>query len=207
MKFAARCGAAALCAVAALLVVPAVVSAHGHRHVGEYEFTVGFFQEPAFEGEKNGVDLRIADHDGEPVEGAEETLQVEVQQGDQSVVLPLRAVFNAPGRYTADFFPTVSGQYTFRFVGTVGDLDVDESFTSEVDGFSSVQPTDEIQFPVRVVSARELQSAVTGATDSAAEADDAASSAATRANLALAVGALGLVAGGAGLGTAMRKRG
>ena len=207
MNFARRSGLAAVCAALVLLMMPALVSAHGGREVGEYLFTVGFFVEPAFEGEKNGVDLRVRDLDEEPVEGVHETLEVEVIQGDQAVVMPLRAVFNEPGRYTADFFPTVSGPYTFRFFGTIGDLTVDESFTSEVDGFNSVQPTEERQFPVRVASGRELQSAVTGATDAASAADDAASAAASRANIALGLGVLGLLAGGGSLVMSMRKRG
>ena len=198
--------AAIVCAVIVLAVVPSVVSAHGGREVGEYELTVGFFVEPAFEGEKNGVDLRVRDHDEAGVEGVEETLEVEVIQGDQSVVLPLRAVFNDAGHYTADFFPTVAGQYTFRFFGTIGDLAVDESFTSEVDGFGNVRPTEDVQFPLRIASGRELQSAVSGATDAANEADDAASGAASRANVALVLGVLGLLAGGGSLAMSMRKR-
>lgn len=207
MNVARRTGAAAAVAVFALALLPALVSAHGGREVGDYEFTVGFYVEPAFEGEKNGVDLRIADADGEPVEGAEETLEVEITQGDSTLTLPLRTVFGTPGRYTADFFPTVPGQYTFRFFGTLADLQVDESFTSEVDGFNSVEPTEDLQFPQRVASGRELQSAVTGATEAAATADDSASAAAARANIALGLGALGLVAGIGGLAMSMRKRG
>jgi len=207
MNSAGRFGLAAVCAVLALVIMPALVSAHGGREVGEYELTVGFFVEPAYEGEKNGVDLRVATGDEEPVEGVHETLEVEVIYGEDSMVLPLRAVFNTPGRYTADFFPTVSGPYTFRFFGTIGDLAVDESFTSEVDGFNSVQPTEDKQFPVRVASARELQGAVTGSTEAIEAADDSASVAATRANIALGLGALGLLAGVGALTLSLRKRG
>lgn len=206
MHIARRLGAASAVAMLGLALLPALVSAHGGREVGEYEFTVGFFVEPAFEGQKNGVDLRIADEAGEPVQGVHETLQVEIMQGDSTLTLPLRTVFGTPGRYTADFFPTVPGQYTFRFFGTVGDLAVDEAFTSEVDGFHSVQATEELQFPQRVASVRELQSAVTGASEAAASADDSAASAASRANLALGLGALGLVAGAGSLAMSMRKR-
>lgn len=202
-----RLGAASATAMLALALLPALVSAHGGREVGEYEFTVGFLVEPAFEGQMNGVEVRIADADGEPVEGVEETLQVEIIQGDAALTLPLRGVFGTPGHYAADFFPTVPGQYTFRFFGTVGDLQVDESFTSEVDGFNSVQPAEDLQFPQRVASIRELQSAVTGASEAAASADDSASSAASRANIALALAALGLIAGLGSLAVSMRKRG
>lgn len=197
---------AIVCAAIVVAIVPSVVSAHGGREVGEYHLTVGFFVEPAFEGEKNGVDLRVRDHDEAGVEGVDETLEVQVIQGDQSVVMPLRAVFNDIGHYTADFFPTVAGQYTFRFVGAIGDLTIDESFTSEVDDFGNVRPTEDVQFPVRIASGRELQSAVTGATDAASDADDTASAAASRANIALGLGVLGLLAGGGSLAMSMRKR-
>jgi len=207
MNFAGRSGLAAVCATLALLVMPALVSAHGGREVGEYNFVVGFFVEPAYEGEKNGVDLRVSTGHEEPVEGVHETLEVEVIFGEDSVVMPLRAVHGTPGRYTADFFPTVSGAYTFRFFGMIGNQAVDESFTSEVDGFNSVQPTEDRQFPVRVASIRELQSAVTGTTDAITAADDAASAAATRANIALGLGAVGLLAGVGALTLSMRKRG
>lgn len=206
MRFIRRSTAAAAIAAAALLLLPAFVSAHGGRHVGDYEFTVGFFVEPAYEGEKNGVDLRVADGDGEPVEGVEQTLQVEVTHGDASITMPLRTVFNQPGRYTADFFPTSPGQYTFRFFGTIGSLQVDEAFTSEVDGFNSVQPTEDLQFPQRVASGRELQSAVSGLTVTSESASDAASAAETRANIALGLGVLGVLLGAGGLVLGMRRR-
>lgn len=201
----ARSLAAAVLATAIVGLTSSVALAHGGREVGEYEFTVGFFVEPAFEGQKNGVDLRVAHHH-EPVEGVEATLQVEIIKDDQTLTLPLRTVYNDPGRYTADFFPTSPGEYTFRFFGKVGNLDVDESFTSEADSFSSVNPTTEIQFPVRVASGRELQAAVTGASDAAETAQDAVSSAETRANIALAVGALGVLVGAGGLAMGMRRR-
>ncbi len=163
--------------------------------------------EPAYEGEKNGVDLRVADEDGEPVEGLEETLQVEVRvaHGDASMTLPLRAVFGQPGRYTADFVPTQAGAYLFRFFGTLAGTDVDETFTSEVDSFSSVAPIADLQFPVQVAGGRELQAALTGAVASAADADDAARAAQTRANLALGIGVLGVPVGAAGLAFGLRR--
>ncbi len=205
VRFAQRSVAAALLAIAIVGLTSSVALAHGGREVGEYNFTVGFFVEPAFEGEKNGVDLRVvAGHD--PVEGLEETLAVEVTVGDATLPLALRAVRNEPGRYTADFFPTTTGAYTFRFIGKVGNLDVDESFTSEVDNFASVTPPTDLQFPIRVASSRELQAGITGATDTAAEAQDAVSAAETRASIALAVGALGVIVGAGGLAMGMRRR-
>lgn len=203
----ARIVLAALAVACLLSLFPGSVLAHGGREVGEYHFTVGFFVEPAYEGQPNGVDLRVVDHDEEPVEGLAEALQVEVRMVDrpETVTLPLRAVFNQPGRYTADFVPTVPGAYSFHFTGTIGDQAVDETFTSEVDSFSGVKPLADLQFPERVASGRELQAALSGSSEAAIEAEDAAGAAATRANVALAVGVLGLLVGGAGLVFGLRK--
>ncbi|MCL6649224.1 MAG: hypothetical protein K6U89_12920, partial [Chloroflexi bacterium] len=86
--------------------------AHERRNVGPYTFVVGFINEPAFSDMLNGVDLRIAQTaTGEPVTGAEQTLKVTVMQGSDSRELSLRARYNQPGAYVADFVPTRPGQY------------------------------------------------------------------------------------------------
>src|SRR5690606_20004714 len=112
--------AAGIAALALATVAPSAVFAHERRAVAGYEFVVGFFAEPAVEGEKNGLDLRIT-KDGQPVEGAEATLQFEMThvQTDATRSFPVRAVFNAPGRYTADFVPTLPGQYRFHISGEI----------------------------------------------------------------------------------------
>ena len=78
--------------------------------------------EPAYEGQKNGVSLRVTKRDSitEPVEGLEDTLQVEVTHlpSDTSREMPLRTIFGDPGHYTADLIPTAPGHYRFRFFGT-----------------------------------------------------------------------------------------
>jgi hypothetical protein len=81
------------------------------------------------------------------VEGAEETLQLEVTFGDQSKVLNLRAVWGEPGHYTADLIPTLPGDYSFRLTGTINGTEVDEFFTSADGEFSTVEPVEDIQFP------------------------------------------------------------
>ena len=68
---------------------------------------VGFAIEPAYEGQKNGVELRVSEGEGDaavPVEGLQETLQVEVTHVESGIsqIMPLRAVFGSPGRYTND---------------------------------------------------------------------------------------------------------
>ena len=168
--------------VGALLLALAaarVVHAHESRMVGPYQFVVGFANEPAFEGQANGVQLRVSRPDGqeaEPVEGLEQTLQVEVTHVESGIadVMALRAVFGDPGHYTNDWIPSAPGQYRFRFIGDVEDLAVDEIFESGPDTFNSVEPADELYFPEPVPAARELEGGVRGAQSAADEALGAA---------------------------------
>lgn len=149
--------------------------AHEQRPVGPYQLVVGFVNEPAFEGQKNGVELRVSEGEGDaavPVEGLQDALQVEVTHVESGVsqVMPLRAVFGTPGRYTNDWIPSMPGAYRFRFFGSIGDVTVDESFESGPDTFGSVEPAAELYFPEPVPAARELEGAARGAQAAADEA-------------------------------------
>jgi hypothetical protein len=218
---------------AALVLLTNIVSAHERRMVGDYEFVVGFLVEPAIEGEKNGVDLRVripAEEEGgdpTPVEGVQEGLVVEITHVPTGITkdAELRAIFGDPGHYTADMILTAPGQYQFHFTGTIGDLEVDEVFISG-ETFSDVHPAAEFQFPEPLPEAREMESAIRGALDSAqsssdaiaaaessavaaiaaaATAEEAAASAQSTATISLAIGVIGLLVGAAGIVVAMRK--
>jgi hypothetical protein len=132
------------------LVIPSF--AHEGREVGEGAdtalITFGWRVEPAYTDLLNGPELFIENHDTEaPVEGLEETLQLEVSYGGKSKVLKLRAVFNEPGNYTADLIPTQPGDYSFHLTGKIGSVEIDETFSSTDGEFSSVNPISDIQFP------------------------------------------------------------
>ena len=247
--------------IAALGVTAGMAHAHEQRGVEDYRFVVGFAIEPAFEGERNGVYLRVtrvtkaaheeseehdprghedngndgdngedtpihkdegtlgmADGAGEevPVEGLEETLQVEVTYvpTGASKVMSLRAVFGDPGSYTADIVPTAPGHYRFRFFGAIEGIEVDQTFDSISGGggFDDVRPSGEFHFPDRLPEVREIESAVRGAQntaqqaqdtalrieDAALEARDDASSAGTLAIVGIVLGVVGIAAGAAG---------
>ena len=64
---------------------------------------------------------------GIPVEGLAETLQVEVTHvpSGASRIMDLRAVFQAPGDYTADLIPTAPGVYQVRVFGSIEETAVD----------------------------------------------------------------------------------
>ena len=59
-----------------------------------------------------------------PVEGLEQTLQVEITHAPTGVsrVLDLRPVFGKPGDYTADLIPTAQGVYEIRVFGSIEEL-------------------------------------------------------------------------------------
>ena len=161
------------------LVLTTRVLAHGGTQVGDYELVIGFHNEPAYQGEPNGLDLFVTNTaTNEPVNGLEDTLQVEIIYGASSRELPLRARFDQEGAYTADLLPTAAGDYTWHIWGEIEGTPVDVSMTSSPDTFGSVEPKSEFAFPAAEPGARELQN---------------------QARLALTVGILGAVLGGAGL--------
>ena len=199
--------AGALALLAVSLVVPRAALAHERRTVGGYDLVIGFFVEPALEGEKNGLDLRIT-KSGANVEDAQKTLKFDIThvQNKATKTFPIRGVFGAPGRYTADFIPTLSGQYRFRVYGNIQGTAIDATFESGPGTFSNVEPVGELQFPIAAAQPREMEGALRGTAEDAQAARAAAASARTMATAGLALGALGLVAGGGGLAAALRRR-
>ncbi|HLI26849.1 MAG TPA: hypothetical protein VKZ60_07260 [Chloroflexota bacterium] len=173
-----------------VLAAPTPVLAHERRAVGEYTFIVGFLKEPAFEGETNGIDLRVVrTADEQPVEGLEQTLKAEVIVGPNTMPVPLRPRFRQPGAYNGEFVPTRPGSYTFHFTGTVNGLPINETFESGPGRFDDVQAVAPLQFPDKVPAGIDLQRALVAAE--------------SRASTALALGLAGLLAGVAGLAVAL----
>jgi len=122
--------------------------AHGHTEVGDYEIVIGFHNEPAFQGEPNGLDLFVTNHKtGEPVNGLEETLQAEILFGSSSKVLSIEPQWGVEGAYTAYVIPTETGDYTWHIFGTIEETPVDISMTSSPDTFESVESKASVSFP------------------------------------------------------------
>ena len=146
------------------------VAAHEGREVGDYELVFGWRVEPALAGYPNGPELYISlheehedeeadhEHEGEenPMEGVDVSLQVEVTFGPATRTLEMRPAFGEVGHYIADMIPTRPGDYTFRVFGTIGDMEVDEVFTSADGGFSSVEPASDVTFPDEIPSVVDL---------------------------------------------------
>ena len=145
----------------ALLTLPIGASAHESRTIadGQLQMVVGFMNEPVFAGDKSGLEFWVTEvgaatpaadevAEGTPVEGLAETLQAEVIYGDQTMELPLTAMWDEPGGYYSVFFPTESeGDYTFRIFGAIGDMEIDETFTSGPETFGPVEDPEPLRFP------------------------------------------------------------
>ena len=106
--------------------------------------------EPAFTGLKNGASVRISTTGSDsptPVEGADKTLKVRIQAGDQMQEFPLRAVFGQQGYYLADIIPTRAGDYQWTFVGTLNGDQINETFDTADGKFDAVDSASDIMFP------------------------------------------------------------
>lgn len=197
-----------------VLASATVASAHEHREFHDMELTVGFGSEPAYEAFQNAAEIRVmrnaekAHGERTPVLGLEKTIQVEVTHVGTGIAttLPVRRVFGQPGLYRAHLVPTASGQYRFRFFGTIEGKPINETFESGPGRFNDIEPQASIQFPVKVSTERELEGVVRSAASNADEAGASAASALDRATMALAVGVVGIALGTTGLVLAFSKR-
>jgi hypothetical protein len=117
--------------------------AHEKRAVGNYEFVVGFVNEPAFAGSTNALDLRISKN-GQPVEGLEKTLKATARYGSmsRSMDLTLKPRHKQPGAYAGYFFPTKPGQYSFQIIGEIEGQKINETFEPH-----PMQDTQPLRFP------------------------------------------------------------
>lgn len=199
-------------ALLVLILLPAApAAAHETRVVGDIVMTVGFATEPAFAGEPNEAEVSLSERRSEDpiVEGVD--LEVEVIFGEESMAMEMEpgfvvGVFGEPGSYSASFVPSRAGDYTFRIFGTVGDQEIDESFTSGEETFSAPRDPAEAAFPAQDPSNAELADRLERETARVADAAESESSGArTLAIIALVVGAIGLIAGLTLGGLALRR--
>ncbi|MAS36228.1 MAG: hypothetical protein CL610_19650 [Anaerolineaceae bacterium] len=147
-----------------LFTLTAVVSAHEGRTVGEYELTFGWRAEPALAGMMNGPEVYLSVHGHEEAEASDDheegadhevtfpadievNLQAEVTFGSETRTITLRPAWGETGHYIAEMVPTMPGDYTFHLTGTIGDIEVDELFSSSDGQFSSVEPAADVMFP------------------------------------------------------------
>jgi hypothetical protein len=114
------------------LLFPVIALAHETRMYEikgvPYEMVVGSLGEPVIVDDKTGVSVELV-RDGEPVVGAQESLQVELIAGDKKRITSLSPVHGAEGQYKSNFIATVPTTLTYRIFGTLENTPVDLSFT------------------------------------------------------------------------------
>jgi hypothetical protein len=198
-RFVGKLVIALVSALAILSVAAPAAPAHTVKNVGAYKFTVGWSTEPAYAGQLNSVQLVLATRsDGKAYTALTDTLKVTVTYGQQSATFALTPTFDpdtgfgTPGDYRAWFFPTAPGDYTFRFVGTIGSQKVDESFTSGPKTFGTVQDPASAQFPMKAPTNAELAARI-GADSARTATQSSVTGAKTIGYIGIAVGAVGVV--------------
>jgi hypothetical protein len=155
-----------LAAVAAFAIVVSsfasssnIALAHERRIVGPYTFVVGWINEPAYVNVMNSLDLTVTEtNGGKAIEGLDKTLEADLTFGGSTTPLPLTlaARFGQPGKYSGFVLPTRVGEYIFHITGTVGTTNVDEKFESGPGRFGSIESTDALQYPAKLVSNTDL---------------------------------------------------
>jgi hypothetical protein len=192
---------------ASLFIAPSAF-AHEQRHVGAYQFTVGWSHEPTYVGQENTVQLFIHDASGKPVDdiGSPPTLHVVVIFGSQtSPPLDLEPSFDPDtglgthGEFDAAIIPTAAGNYTFHFYGSLNGQKIDQRFTSGPSTFNTAEDPTGIEFPAKLPTVPDL-AALTGRLSPRVDhAVALASSSNSRAGSAHTLGLVGTVLGGVGL--------
>lgn len=190
--------AAPIAALIVLLMPLASVFGHEHRRVGGYDLVVGWVEEPAYAGLMNGVQVRINDQTGKPVDDLSDSLKLEVLFGKQKTeTVALVPAFSEkagrPGEYRLPVIPTRPGTYTFHFIGTIRGQRVDESFTASERTFDLVRESSEIEFPQSDPTRAELATRIQRMAPRLDRANETLEQVQTLAAVALGVGGMGLI--------------
>jgi hypothetical protein len=118
------------------------VLAHESITVGDYTLEVGWLNEPPIVGQHNAIVVNVSTGDEQPVEDVS-SLTLTISYGGQQKTLTLEPLDeHSPGQYVAPILPTVAGEYSVIFGGTLGDTAVDAETHVE-----EVQTADTLAFP------------------------------------------------------------
>ena len=136
------------CLIALLFLLFTRQTAHAHEHItiGDYEFVIGWLEEPPIAGQMNAIVISITEQSsGEPLTMEDASaLQVTISYGGQTRGLALEPVGeDSPGVFMAPLLPTVPGEYTILLGGQLGETAVEAEVQPE-----EVQPADVLQFPI-----------------------------------------------------------
>ena len=158
------------CAVVTVLLLGSAVQAlaHGTTQVGDYQLEIGFLNEPVYQNVPNGLDLIVTNtKTNEPVNGLENSLQVEIIHGAAKKTLKLAQQEGVDGAYTADVIPTETGDYTWHIFGKINNTPVDISMTSAPDTFRSVESQADASFPAAPPSITDISAQTSAAINTA----------------------------------------
>jgi hypothetical protein len=207
-------------AITALIVLVPAAEALAHTDVdqGPIGFAVGFGTEPAYSGQPNSAQLLISKGGAPVTDVAAGDLSVEIGFGDQSTKVSVEpdfevGEFGTPGDYRAWFIPSQPGTYSFHITGTVDGRSIDFTVKSGPKTFGDVVDPNEATFPaVNAPTAQELATRIDAESSRSADvqaaasgASDDASSAKSLAFVGIMLGAIGVIAGIAGLVAARRR--
>jgi hypothetical protein len=203
---AAFAGAAVALSAVTVTLQAGPALAHEARTIGAYDVEVGWGEEPAYSGIKNSVQLILTTASGKPVNDLGDSLKLDVEFANQKLTLPLELNFDpdsgegSPGDYRAWLIPTAAGDYTFHFTGSIGNQQVDQSFTSSPTTFDPVADPSSVEFPVKeppvsqvAQLAQRLSTRIEAAGAAQAQTQDAAKTAKTIGYVGIAVGAVAIL--------------
>jgi hypothetical protein len=134
---------AVLIALMTLLLNSQPALAHESITVGDYTLVVGWLNEPPVVGQHNAIVVEVSTTSDEQALEDVASLTMTISYGGQDKTLTLELLDeHAPGQFAAPIIPTVPGQYTIHFGGTLGDTAMEADVEPE-----EVQPADTLQFP------------------------------------------------------------
>ena len=126
----------------ALILNVQLALAHESITVGDYTLEVGWLSEPPVVGQHNAIVVNVTTGEEQPVEDIS-SLTLTISYGGQQKTLTLEPVDeHSPGQYVAPILPTVAGEYSVIFGGTLGETAVDAETHVE-----EVQTADTLAFP------------------------------------------------------------
>lgn len=153
-----------LLAASALLLIGVPALAHEQRDVGDYHLEFGWHSEPTYAEQLNQVEVFISKKGAAEGEKFPADIQVELKAevtfGDKQMTIKFEQAEDDAGHYLADLIPTRPGDYAFHLTGNIGDMAVDEKFTSADGQFNSVDPSSDVLFPDDSMSVVALQAKI-----------------------------------------------
>lgn len=160
-------------------LLPAGAFAHEHRDIdnGKYTVVVGWDAEPAYQGQPNAATVRISMADSDmggttmPALAADQSLHIQIREGDITMALPLHPVSGKPGSYAADLTPDRAGDVQWTLEGSINGDAVSERFDSADGKFDAVKPATTADGPMPTSSAETTSMTAPATTDYSAALD------------------------------------